>query len=96
MLLYGIESWTYKKYLCPGLYLLKNLKNKLDRHGHKIESILGRMRKEKEILCTIKKRKLQYLDHVMRGEIMYRSSEYYARIDTGKKKQKMKTYILVK
>jgi len=29
--------------------------------------VLRRMRKEKELILTIKKRKLQYLGHVMRG-----------------------------
>lgn len=46
------------------------------------EEVLGRMRKEKEILNTIKIRKLEYLSHVMRRAKYV--AEYYAKKEAEK------------
>ena len=40
----------------------------MDQEGNERIGVLARMRKDKELLLTIKKRKIQYLGHVLRGE----------------------------
>lgn len=73
VLFYGMETWTLKK---ADTKKLEAFEMWIYRRILKIswtervpnEEVLRKMNKEKEVLLTIKKRKLQYLGHVMRGE----------------------------
>lgn len=72
-LLYGVEAWTLKK---DHMDKLRAFEMWCYRRMWRIPwtdritnaEVLNRMRKECEIIDTIKKRKLQYLGHIMRGQ----------------------------
>lgn len=73
VLLYGMEAWTLKKNAADRLVAFELWAYRsilriswVDRITN--NEVLGRMRKQKEVLNTIKFRKLQYLGHVIRGE----------------------------
>lgn len=73
VLYYGVEAWTLKKL---DIRKLEAFEIWLYRRILRVKwtdkvtnmEILKRIKKEKEIIITVKKRKLQYLGHVMRGE----------------------------
>ncbi|MDK1801117.1 hypothetical protein LRR74_28510, partial [Klebsiella pneumoniae] len=73
VLLYGMEAWTLKKCDTDKLEAFEMWTYRrilriswVSRITNK--EVLRRMGKEKEIIDTVKIRKLQYLGHVMRGE----------------------------
>lgn len=71
-LLYGMEAWTLKK---KDMNRLEAFEMWAYRRILRIswvsritnQEVLRRMGKEKELIKTIKRRKLQYLGHVIRG-----------------------------
>uniref|UniRef100_A0A8D8X732 Uncharacterized protein n=1 Tax=Cacopsylla melanoneura TaxID=428564 RepID=A0A8D8X732_9HEMI len=73
ILLYGCESWTMnlameKRIEAFEMYLYRRiLKISWMQKITNVE-VLNRMQKEKELLQTIKERKIQYLGHILRGE----------------------------
>uniref|UniRef100_A0A8D8RKM6 Uncharacterized protein n=1 Tax=Cacopsylla melanoneura TaxID=428564 RepID=A0A8D8RKM6_9HEMI len=76
VLFYGAESWTLKEDLCKKLEAFEMW---LYRRILKIpwtarvtnEEVLRRMNKDREVMITIKVRKLQYFGHIMRNESRY-------------------------
>lgn len=76
-LLYGVESWTLSESSCKKLeafelWLYRRVL-RISWVDHVTnEEVLRRMRKEKEILYQVKKRKLEYLGHIMRNPERYR------------------------
>ncbi|CAG9837313.1 unnamed protein product [Diabrotica balteata] len=73
MLFYGLEAWTFKKDVSERLKAFELLAyRKILRISwvNRVTNVevLRRMRKDKEVLNTIKARKLQYLGHVVRRE----------------------------
>lgn len=73
ILLYGSESWTLdisleNKIEAFEMYLYRRILriSWVDRVTN--AEVLERMSKSKELLDTVKERKIQYLGHVMRGE----------------------------
>lgn len=73
ILFYGMETWTLKKMDSRKLEAFELWMYRrilkipwVDRITN--AEVMRRMCKEKEIISTIKKRKLQYLGHIMRGE----------------------------
>lgn len=73
VLLYGMEAWTLKKDISNRIEAFEMWTYRrilkiswVDRVTN--DEVLRKMKKEKEVLNTIKIRKLQYLGHVMRGE----------------------------
>ena len=77
VLLYGVEAWTLtqaaeKKIEAFEMWIYRRiLKISYVDHITNVE-VMQRMRKEKEILATVKQRKLEYFGHVMRNEQKYR------------------------
>ncbi|KAL1447433.1 hypothetical protein WDU94_013960 [Cyamophila willieti] len=73
ILLYGCESWTMnlameKRIEAFEMYLYRRiLKISWMQKIMNVE-VLNHMQKEKELLQTIKERKIQYLGHILRGE----------------------------
>ncbi|CAG9828977.1 unnamed protein product, partial [Diabrotica balteata] len=73
VLLYGMESWTLKKIDIKKLEAFelwmyrRILRISWTEKVTNVE-VLRRMNKEKEVIFTIQKRKLQYLGHITRGE----------------------------
>ncbi|CAG9839537.1 unnamed protein product [Diabrotica balteata] len=75
-LFYGVESWTVNKDMCRKL---KAFDMWLYRRILKIpwtdrvtnEEVLRRMNKDREVLTTIKSRKLQFFGHIIRNESRY-------------------------
>lgn len=73
VLLYGCESWTIdatteKRIDAFEMYAYRRmLRVSWTAHKTNIE-VMQQMGKHKELLTTIKERKLQYLGHIMRGE----------------------------
>jgi hypothetical protein len=73
VLFYGMESWTLKKIDTKKLEAFelwmyrRILRISWTERVTNVE-VLRRMNKEKEVIFTIKKRKLQYLGHITRGE----------------------------
>lgn len=73
VLLYGCEGWTLdpsteKRIEAFEMYLYRRiLKISWTQRITNIE-VLNRMQKQKELLYTIKKRKIQYIGHIMRGD----------------------------
>lgn len=73
ILLYGVEAWTLTKTLCKRLeafemWIYRRMLKISWTDRVKNETVLQRMHKRLELLNTIKKRKLQYLGHIMRNE----------------------------
>uniref|UniRef100_A0A8D9AW28 Reverse transcriptase domain-containing protein n=1 Tax=Cacopsylla melanoneura TaxID=428564 RepID=A0A8D9AW28_9HEMI len=76
VLFYGVESWTLNETISNKLNAFEMW---LYRRILKIpwtaritnENVLKRMNKNKEIMNTVKARKLQYLGHIMRNENRY-------------------------
>lgn len=75
-LFYGVETWTLTESLSKRLeafemWLYRRiLRVPWTDHVTNVE-ILRRMEKEKEVLTTVKARKIQYLGHIMRNESRY-------------------------
>lgn len=73
VLFYGMEAWTLKKIDTKRIEAFEMwmyrriLRISWTERVTNVE-VLRRMQKEKELILTIKKRKLQYLGHVMRGD----------------------------
>lgn len=77
ILYYGMESWTLteatqKKLEAFGMWLYRRILriSWVDRVTN--ETLLERMEKEKEVMKTIKRRKLEYLGHIMRNDNKYK------------------------
>lgn len=76
VLLYGVESWTLTEASCKKLeafemWLYRRiLKIPWTEHVTN-KDVLERIGKEKELLLTIKSRKLEYLGHIMRNDQRY-------------------------
>lgn len=73
VLLYGCESWTMdpqteKRIEAFEMYIYRRMLRISWIQRITNNNVLQRMGKQKELLNTIKERKLQYLGHVMRGE----------------------------
>ena len=73
VLFYGVESWTLTKASCRKLeafemWLYRRMLRVSWPDRVIKEEILRRMRKNMEVLLTVKCRKLQYLGHIMRNE----------------------------
>uniref|UniRef100_A0A8D8T8A4 Craniofacial development protein 2 n=1 Tax=Cacopsylla melanoneura TaxID=428564 RepID=A0A8D8T8A4_9HEMI len=76
VLLYGVETWTLtqdttKKLEAFELWLYRRILRLSWTHKVTNKEVLQRMKKEPEIINTVKKRKLQYLGHIMRNEHRY-------------------------
>lgn len=76
ILLYGVESWTLNEDMCRKLeafemWLYRRILRIPWTDRVTNEEVLRRMKKNREILTTIKARKLQYLGHIMRNESRY-------------------------
>jgi hypothetical protein len=76
VLLYGVEAWTLSQSAVGRLeafemwcYRRVLRVSWVDRITN--DEILHRMGKEREIMVTVKKRKLEYLGHIMRNEQRY-------------------------
>uniref|UniRef100_A0A8D8SXR8 Craniofacial development protein 2 n=1 Tax=Cacopsylla melanoneura TaxID=428564 RepID=A0A8D8SXR8_9HEMI len=76
IMLYGIESWTLTGATTSRLeafemWIYRRILriSWMDRITN--ESVLQRMKKDKEIMHTIKRRKLEYLGHILRNENKY-------------------------
>lgn len=76
VLLYGVESWTLteasmRKLEAFEMWCYRRILriSWVDRITN--EEVLRRMDKEREVLNNIKKRKLEYLGHIMRNEHRY-------------------------
>ena len=77
VLFYGVESWTLtettsKKLEAFELWLYRRILRVSWTEKVTNSEILRRMNKEKEVLYTVKSRKLQYLGHIMRNECRYK------------------------
>jgi Reverse transcriptase (RNA-dependent DNA polymerase) len=76
VLLYGVESWTLteattKKLEAFEMWLYRRIL-KIPWTAHTTnKEVLQRMKKDQEIVYTIKRRKLEYLGHVMRNQDRY-------------------------
>jgi len=73
VLLYGCESWTLdiqteKRIEAFEMYIYRRMLRVSWIQRVTNNEILQRMGKQKELLNTIKERKMQYLGHVLRGE----------------------------
>ncbi|CAG9832009.1 unnamed protein product [Diabrotica balteata] len=76
VLFYGVESWSLNEDMCRKLEASEMW---LYRRMLKIpwtdrvtnEEVLRRMNKNREVLTTIKSRKLQFFGHIMRNESRY-------------------------
>lgn len=73
VLLYGCESWTLdaateKRIDAFEMYAYRRLLRVSWTERKTNVEILNRMGKNKELLLTVKERKLQYIGHIMRGE----------------------------
>uniref|UniRef100_A0A8D8SH15 Craniofacial development protein 2 n=1 Tax=Cacopsylla melanoneura TaxID=428564 RepID=A0A8D8SH15_9HEMI len=76
VLLYGVESWTLnedtiKKLNAFEMWLYRRILKIPWTARVRNEEVLRRMKKDLEIMNTIKVRKLQYLGHIMRNESRY-------------------------
>lgn len=76
VLLYGAEAWTLteassKKLEAFEMWLYRRMLRVPWTDKVSNQEILQRMRKDREVLNTVKRRKLQYLGHVMRNESRY-------------------------
>ena len=72
VLLYGAESWTLdanleKRINAFELYAYRRMLRISWIQKITNETVLNRMRKQLEVLSTVKERKLRYLGHIMRG-----------------------------
>uniref|UniRef100_A0A8D8UG11 Uncharacterized protein n=1 Tax=Cacopsylla melanoneura TaxID=428564 RepID=A0A8D8UG11_9HEMI len=73
VLLYGVESWTLMKKLeAFEMWVYRRILriSWVDKVSN--ERVIQRMNKEKEIVNTIKTRKLQYLGHISRNPERYK------------------------
>lgn len=76
VLLYGVESWTVteassKKLEAFEMWLYRRML-RIPWTAHMTNrEVLERMEKEKEIMNSVKRRKLEYLGHIMRNEKRY-------------------------
>lgn len=76
VLLYGIESWTLteattKKLEAFEMWIYRRMLKISWTARITNKEVLRRMKKELEILYTIKRRKLEYLGHIMRNQHRY-------------------------
>lgn len=72
ILLYGVEAWTLTQTMCKRLeafemWVYRRILKISWRDKIKNETVLQRMKKGTEVLKTVKRRKLQYLGHIMRN-----------------------------
>ncbi|CAG9831796.1 unnamed protein product, partial [Diabrotica balteata] len=79
VLFYGVELWTLNEDMCRKLeafemYLYQRMFKIPWTDRVTNEEVLRRMNKNREVLTTIKSRKLQFFGHIMRNEIRYASS----------------------
>lgn len=73
VLLYGVETWTLtqstsKKLEAFEMWCYRRMLKIPWIDKIRNEEVLERLKKEREVLATVKKRKLEYFGHVMRGE----------------------------
>lgn len=73
VLLYGCESWTLdmsleKKINAFEMYIYRRILRISWTQRITNEEVLNRMRKQRELMLTIKERKTRYIGHIMRGE----------------------------
>jgi hypothetical protein len=77
VLYYGVESWTItdameRRLAAFEMWVYRRILRVswMDRVTN--ESILERMKKGKEVMYTVKRRKLEYFGHIMRNDTKYR------------------------
>lgn len=73
VLLYGVETWTLtqstsKKLEAFEMWCYRRMLKIPWIDKIRNEEVLERLKKEREVLATVKKRKLEYFGHLMRGE----------------------------